>query len=87
MSVPAETQPYRTADTVAGFLATLAIVGGSLAFVYRPIRIAPFAILLALIAAAMSGRNSRLSAVALAVAATGFVVGTTIAIVTNNPVF
>jgi hypothetical protein len=87
VSVPAQTQAYRPADVVAGFLATLAIVGGSLAFVYRPIRIAPFAILLALIAAAMSARNSRLAAIALAVAALGFVVGTTIAIVTNNPVF
>jgi hypothetical protein len=86
MSVP-ETTRERPADAVAGLMAALALFAGALALVYRPARLAPVAMLLALIAAAMSERFSRLAAVALAVAALGFVVGATLAIVTHNPIF
>ena len=86
MSVPPVTRD-RPADAVAGLLAALALFGGALAFVYRPFRIAPFAMAIALIAAAMSGQFSRLAAFALLVAALGFVVGATLAVVTNHPLF
>ncbi|MDQ2984785.1 MAG: hypothetical protein M3R70_12835 [Actinomycetota bacterium] len=86
MSVPPATRE-RPADAVAGLMAALALFGGALAFVYKPARIAPFAMLIALIAAAMSERHARLAAAALAVAGAGFVVGATIAVITNNPVF
>jgi hypothetical protein len=75
MSTPARTAD-RPADAVAGILAALAIVASLVALDYRPIRITPFAILLALIAAGLSGRNQRLSAIALGVSGACFVLGT-----------
>ena len=86
MSTPARTAD-RPADAVAGILAALAIVASLVALDYRPIRITPFAILLALIAAGLSGRNQRLSAIALGVSGACFVLGTFFAIITNHPDF
>ena len=77
----------RPADAVAGFMAAAAIFVSLIALAYRPVRITPFTIALALIAAGMSGRQSRLAAVALAVAAVCFAVGTTIAVLTENPLY
>jgi hypothetical protein len=86
MSTPAPTAD-RPADTVAGLLATLSIVGSCVALVYRPIRIAPFAILIALIAAGIGGRHQRLAAIALGISGACFMLGTFFAIVTNHPIF
>ena len=77
----------RPADAVAGILATLAIVGSCIALFYRPVRITPFAILIALIAAGIGGRNQRLAAIALGISGACFVVGTFFAIITNHPIF
>jgi hypothetical protein len=86
MSTPARTAD-RPADAVAGILAALAIVASLVALDYRPLRITPFAILLALIAAGLGGRNQRLSAIALGVSGACFIVGTFFAIITNHPIF
>jgi hypothetical protein len=86
MSAPARTAD-RPADAVAGILATLAIVGSCIALFYRPVRITPFAILLALIAAGLGGRNQRLAAIAVGVSGACFIVGTFFAIITNHPIF
>ena len=86
MSTPAQTADG-PADAVAGILASIAIVASLVALDYRPIRITPFAILLALIAAGLSRRNQRLAAVALAISGACFIVGTFLAIITNHPIF
>ena len=52
---------WSTADTVAGFLATLSIFASALGLIWRPVRLVPFAILIALIAARMSARNERIA--------------------------
>jgi hypothetical protein len=78
---------YSPSDVVAGFLATVAIFGSCIALVYRPVRIIPFMILLALIAAGMGSRNQRLAAIALAISGACFIVGTFFAIITNHPIF
>lgn len=72
------------ADIVAGFLAALAIVGGLIAIAFRPVPIGVFAILVALVAAGMSGRHERLAASAVAVAAVGFLAGMIVAVLTNH---
>jgi hypothetical protein len=77
----------RPAETVAGFLAAAAIFVGLLALVYRPARLAPGAIVVALVANAIGGRHARLAAFALAVAAVCFVAGMTIAVATDTPLF
>ena len=86
MSTPARTGD-RPAEVVAGLLATFAIFASCVAVVYRPLRVTPPAILLALIAAAMGGRHERLAAWALGISAACFIVGTFFAILTNHPIF
>jgi hypothetical protein len=86
------TQPHpvtedRASDWIAGFLASVALFASLIGLAYRPVRIIPFALLLALIAAGMGGRHQRLSTAALAVGAVCFVVGMAIAVITNNPIF
>ena len=87
MSVPSPARSDRPADAVAGLMASAALFAGLIALVYRPIRIAPFAIAVALIAAGMSARHHRLAALALAVSSLCFVVGLTIAVLTKNPLY
>jgi hypothetical protein len=47
----------------------------------------PCALLLALLAAAIGGRHSRLAAFAVGIGSICFVVGMTIAVMTDNPIF
>lgn len=83
----AEEHPSRTADRVAGLLAVLSIVASALALAYRPVRLLPFAVLLALIAAGMAPRGSRLPLIAVLIAAVAFVVAATIAVLAENPLY
>jgi hypothetical protein len=86
LSAPAQTRD-RPADAVAGLLAALSIAGSLIALAYRPVRITPFTILIALIAAGIGGRSQRLAAAAIVIGAACFVVGTFFAIITNHPIF
>jgi hypothetical protein len=77
----------RPAEVVAGFLASAAIFMSMIALVYRPVRIIPAALVVAFIAAGIGGRHRRLASVAVAIAAICWVVGLTIAIATNRPLY
>ena len=90
MSVDYDTAPsgrWSVTDTVAGLLATISIFASALGMIYRPVRIIPFAILIALIAARMSARQQRLTGAAIAVAVICWTVGMTIAVITENPIY
>jgi hypothetical protein len=76
-----------SADTIAGFLATIALVAGLFSIVYRPARIGPAALVVALIAVAIGGRNERLAAWAVAAVTVGWVVGMIVAVLTENPLY
>jgi hypothetical protein len=86
VSTPAETGD-RPGEAVAGLLATFAIFVSCIAVVYRPVRITPFTILLALIAAGIGGRHQRLAAFAVGISGACFILGTFFAILTNKPIF
>jgi hypothetical protein len=77
----------RPADAIAGFLAALSVLGSAIGLAYRPARLIPFALLLAVIAAGMGGRHARLVSAAVVIGAACFVVGMAVAVITNNPVF
>jgi hypothetical protein len=77
----------RPAETVAGLLASLSIFASLVGVAYRPARLIPAALLLALLATAMGGRNYRLAAVAVVVGALCFVVGMAVAVITGNPIY
>jgi hypothetical protein len=88
VSVPeASAARDRPGEVVAGLLAALAIFAGSLAVVYKPVRIAPVALVIALIAAGIGGRHQRLAALATAVVTVGWVAGMIVCVITERPLF
>jgi len=74
----------RPSDTVAGFLSALAIFTSLIALAWHPLRLIPVAIILALIASAIGGRNRRLAFWATMICAVCFFLGMTIAVVTSR---
>ena len=78
---------WSTADTVAGFLATLSMFASALGLIWRPVRIVPFAILIALVAARMSARNERIALYAVLAGVVCWTAGMTIAVITENPLY
>jgi hypothetical protein len=82
--------PYergRPAETIAGFLAAAAIFVSLMGVAYRPLRLVPIAIMLALVAAAIGGRATRLAAWAVGICAASFAVGLAAAVITSNPLW
>lgn len=77
----------RPSESVAGFLAAVALFVSLIGIAYRPVRLIPGAVVVALVAVGMGGRHQRLAAVAVAVAAVAWVVGMTIAVITSNPLY
>lgn len=77
----------RPAETVAGLLASASIFASLTGMAYRPLRLIPLAIVLALIAVGIGGRHERLAAVAVGIGALGFLVGMAVAVVTSNPLW
>ena len=97
MSAVEETPQKRSSavDTVAGLLAAASIVlsaiamGGGLVLQLHahPARLAPVAIVIALVAARMSARYQSLALKAALFGAVAWVVGMTVVIVTDGPLF
>lgn len=97
MSSVEETRGGRTtaADTVAGLLAVASIVLSGIAMGFglllqlhaHPARIAPVAIIVALVAARMSARYQSLAFKAALFGAFAWVVGMVVVIVTDGPLF
>lgn len=77
----------RPAEIVAGFLATLAMVGGAIALVERPVPVGLFSIFVGLLAAAMAERNQRLAAAGVAIASLGFLGGMIVSVITSRPLW
>jgi len=84
------TAPYarsKPAESIAGFLASLSIFASCIGVAYRPLRIIPLAIVLALIAVAIGGRSARLASFAAAIGALAFAVGMAVAVITSHPLW
>lgn len=82
--------PYdraRPAETVAGFLASAAIFVSLTGVAYRPLRLIPLAIVLALVATAIGGRHLRLATIAVYLGAACFAIGLAAAVITSNPLW
>ena len=85
-AVPARREGH--GESVAGFLAALAIFMSLIAVARTPVKIAPVAILVALVAVGMAqGRSQKLAAWALVAAGAGWLLGMTIAVTTDRPLF
>jgi hypothetical protein len=86
--VSAQSQPVsRQGEAIAGLLAALSIFASLVALAYRPGRLVPFALLLALLAAAIGGRHQRLAGLAIAIGAVCFLVGMALAVLTDHPLY
>jgi hypothetical protein len=89
-SAPTPYQDERAgaAETAAGFLAAISLTASVVACVYRPVRLAPFAIAIALIAAALAkDRHRRLAAFAVVVGGLAWLIGMSVAVLTSNPIY
>jgi hypothetical protein len=82
-----ERVPGASAETIAGFLASAAIFFAAVGVAYRPLRLIPLAILLALVATGIGGRSSRLATAAVVITAICFFVGLAAAVITSNPLW
>ena len=87
MTVPAETERLRPAELVSGFLSAAAIFVSLMGLAYRPVRLIPLAIVLALVSAAIGGRNAKLAAFAAGTGAVCFALGLTLAVLTGHPLY
>jgi hypothetical protein len=85
-SVPS-TSRDRPAETVAGFLAVLAMAGGAIATTVRPVPIGIFSMFIAFVAAALADSNRRLAAAGVAVASLGFLTGMIVCVITSRPLW
>jgi hypothetical protein len=74
-------------ETVAGFLAALALFVECIGVVWHPLRLIPISLLLALIAAAMGGRYQRLAYLAVLIGAFAFFLGMTVAVIFKHPLW
>ena len=84
--LPDEVGPEAT-ETLAGLLAAAAIFVSAIGVAYRPLRLIPFAILLALVSAAIGGRSTRLATAATFIGAACFMLGLAFAVVTSHPLW
>ena len=76
------------AETIAGFLSALAIFGGVIAIAQRPVTIGLFSLFIGLLAAALAGgRHKNLAAAAVAIAASSWLVGMIVCVLTNRPLW
>ncbi len=77
----------RASHVVAGYLAAAALFVGLIGIVYKPAQVGVGAIFVALIAAAMGGPQRRLATGALVIATVSWVVGMTLAVLLDRPLW
>jgi hypothetical protein len=78
----------RPAEAVGGFLAAASIAISAVAMVYKPVRLVPFALVIAFVAVALTReRHARLAAFAVGVGALGWLVGMVVAVLNEKPLY
>jgi hypothetical protein len=75
------------AEAIAGYMSAAAIFLSAIALAVRPVPLSIAAIVLGLVASAIGGRWGRLHAIAVACGTSAFVLGLTIAVITERPLF
>ena len=77
----------QASDSVAGFLAALAIFVSLFGLAWHPLRLIAPAVIVSLVAAAMGGRHQRLAFAAVMTVAACFFLGLMIAVITSHPLW
>jgi hypothetical protein len=76
------------AESVGGFLAAASIALSAVAIVHRPVRLVPFALVIAFIAVGLTNeRHARLAAFAVGLGAVAWLAGMIVAVLTGEPLF
>jgi hypothetical protein len=87
-ALPRQAQGDGTTETIAGFLAALAIFGGVIAVAQRPVTIGLFSLFVSLVSAGLaSGRHRNLAAAAVAITATSWLVGMVVSVLASRPLW
>ena len=87
-TAPFEDDRASAAETVAGFLAAISLTASAIALIYRPVRLAPFALLVAFIAAALAKNHHRAcSRCGRGSATIAWLVGMAIAVIWSKPIY
>jgi len=81
------TPRYSATDSVGGFLAALSLALSGIAMVRQPGLLAPAAALVAIVAARMTVAYRTLTVVAVMVAAAAFLIGMTVAVLTDSSIY
>ncbi len=77
----------RPSEAVAGLMAAVALFLGAFELLSRPLRLAPAALILILIATIMSKDQHRLIMLALAVVGICFIAGAALQVITEHPLY
>jgi hypothetical protein len=86
-AVPEQEPRASQADVVGGLLAAASIFVGAVGVVQTPVRIIPVAVVLALVSVRMTDRYRTLSAWAVGLNIVWWLLGMTVAIITENPLY
>jgi hypothetical protein len=86
-ATPSPVHEHSSADTVAGFLSSMAIFAALIGLAWHPLRLIAPAIILSMIGAAMAPRGNRLAFAAVFIVAGCFFLGLLISVVTTRPLW
>jgi len=87
-SSPFEDDRPGPVEVAAGLLAAISLTASAIALVYRPVRLAPFAIVVALIAVGLAGdRHKKLAAAAVIGGTVAWLGGMAIAVLLSRPIY
>jgi hypothetical protein len=86
-AVPEPEPRVGAADLVGGLLAAASIFVGAVGVVQTPIRIIPISVIVALMAVRMTDRYRTLAAWAVGLNIVWWLLGMTVAIITENPLY
>lgn len=79
--------PSDAREAVAGLIASAALFTSLVGLAYKPARLVPVAVVMALVAARMTERHSRLAALAVAAGVVCWTVGMAIAVLTERALY
>lgn len=82
-----ESRASEAREAVAGLLAASAAFVSLIGVAYRPVRVIPIAIVVALVAARMTERHRALAAAAVGISGVAWVLGMVVAVLTENPLY
>jgi hypothetical protein len=87
-TTPFEEERESVSERAGGFLAAISLTASAIAIFYQPLKLAPFAILVALIAAALaSGPKAKLAGAAVVAGSLAWLVGMAVAVLLSKPIY